>query len=53
VQTPIVSGFFDCRPLGPLGWATALGTAALATGGALVAPHVAAAVESSTGLVAF
>jgi cation-transporting ATPase I len=31
VQTPGLSRFFGCRPLGPLGWATGLGAAALAT----------------------
>jgi cation-transporting ATPase I len=31
VQTPGLSQFFGCRPLGPLGWATGLGAAALAT----------------------
>jgi hypothetical protein len=31
VQTPGVSHAFGCRPLGPLGWATALGASATAT----------------------
>ena len=31
VQTPGVSHAFGCRPLGPLGWATALGASAGAT----------------------
>jgi cation-transporting ATPase I len=37
VQTPGVSGFFGCRPLGPVGWTIAAGTAATATAGAAVA----------------
>ncbi len=35
VQTPLVSGFFGCRPLGPLGWGIALASSALATGASL------------------
>jgi cation-transporting P-type ATPase I len=31
VQTPGVSQFFGCTPLGPLGWSIALGTSAAAT----------------------
>ncbi|MGI5290006.1 HAD-IC family P-type ATPase [Nonomuraea polychroma] len=27
IQTPFVSGFFGCTPLGPLGWSIALGSA--------------------------
>lgn len=34
VQTPGISGFFGCRPLGPLGWSQAIGSAAVATVGA-------------------
>lgn len=37
VQTPGVSGFFGCRPLGPLGWAQAATAAGLATAGAQTA----------------
>jgi hypothetical protein len=37
VQTPGVSGFFGCRPLGPVGWTIAAGTATTATAGAVVA----------------
>jgi cation-transporting ATPase I len=32
IQTPGLSQFFGCRPLGPLGWATAIGASAAATG---------------------
>jgi cation-transporting ATPase I len=31
VQTPLVSGFFGCKPLGPLGWGVALASSAAAT----------------------
>jgi len=31
VQSPVVGRFFGCEPLGPLGWATAAGSSALAT----------------------
>jgi len=31
VQTPGVSGFFGCTPLGPVGWTIAGGSAAAAT----------------------
>jgi cation-transporting P-type ATPase I len=37
VQTPGVSHFFGCRPLGPLGWTQATTAAVLATGGSAVA----------------
>ncbi|WUH89481.1 cation-translocating P-type ATPase [Streptomyces sp. NBC_00433] len=33
IQTPGVSQFFGCVPLGPVAWSTALGCAALATAG--------------------
>jgi hypothetical protein len=32
IQTPWLSRFFGCRPLGPFGWATALGASTAATG---------------------
>jgi len=31
IQTPGVSHFFGCRPLGPIAWTTAIGASALAT----------------------
>jgi cation-transporting ATPase I len=37
VQTPGVSHFFGCRPIGPTGWGIAAGASAIATGGAVVA----------------
>jgi cation-transporting P-type ATPase I len=40
VQTPGVSQFFGCRPMGPLGWTHAVTAAALATGGSAVASRV-------------
>jgi len=39
VQTPIVSQFFGCTPLGPFGWGISAGAAATATGVAVVAPR--------------
>jgi cation-transporting P-type ATPase I len=38
IQTPGVSQFFGCRPLGPIGWAIAIGSAAGATGASVVIP---------------
>jgi cation-transporting ATPase I len=35
-QTPGLSYLFGCRPLGPLAWATAIGSAAAATGASIV-----------------
>jgi cation-transporting P-type ATPase I len=46
VQTPGVSQFFDCRPLGPLGWATAIGASTIATGIALAFPQLTSSVAS-------
>jgi cation-transporting ATPase I len=40
VQTPGVSRFFGCRPLGPVGWAIATGAATTATLGAAAAGAV-------------
>ncbi|MEQ4206532.1 cation-transporting P-type ATPase [Actinopolymorpha sp. B9G3] len=42
VQTPGVSHFFGCRPLGPVGWATALTSAGLGTAAAVAVPAVGA-----------
>jgi cation-transporting ATPase I len=41
VQTPGVSQFFGCRPMGPVGWATALWASGIGTAGALAASRVA------------
>jgi cation-transporting P-type ATPase I len=46
VQTPGVSQFFGCRPLGPFGWATAIGASALATGVSVWIPEVAQKVKT-------
>lgn len=40
VQTPGLSHFFGCTPLGPLGWSTAAGSAATATGASVLGPAV-------------
>jgi cation-transporting ATPase I len=47
VQTPGVSQFFGCTPLGPLGWVTATTAAAVATGASIVIPRLFPMVESS------
>jgi cation-transporting P-type ATPase I len=41
VQTPGVSHFFGCTPLGPVGWAIAGGASATATGASVVLPWAA------------
>ncbi|MFA9445475.1 HAD-IC family P-type ATPase [Egicoccus sp. AB-alg6-2] len=40
VQTPGVSQFFGCRPLGPLGWAQAATAATVATAGSQLASRI-------------
>jgi hypothetical protein len=40
VQTPGLSRAFGCRPLGPLGWAIAVGSSAAATVGSSYAPEL-------------
>jgi magnesium-transporting ATPase (P-type) len=40
IQTPGLSQIFGCRPLGPIGWATALGASAAATGVSVVLPDL-------------
>lgn len=39
ISTPGVSQFMGCTPLGPIGWAQALGSAAIATTAAGIAPR--------------
>jgi hypothetical protein len=51
VQAPGLSHFFGCRPLGPLGWATALGASVAATGVAAVYPDAVATVARRLRLV--
>lgn len=46
VQTPGVSQFFGCTPLGPLGWATATTAAVVTTGASIVIPRLFPLVES-------
>ncbi|MCB1248878.1 MAG: cation-transporting P-type ATPase, partial [Acidimicrobiales bacterium] len=41
VQTPGISQFFGCRPMGPVGWATAASAATAATAGSIVVPWAA------------
>jgi magnesium-transporting ATPase (P-type) len=40
IQLPGLSHLFGCRPLGPLGWATAVGASAAATGAAALLPDL-------------
>jgi len=47
VQTPGVSHFFGCAPMGPVGWSIAIGSAAAATGASVVVPW---ALRRSFGL---
>ncbi len=51
VQTPGLSQFFGCRPLGPIGWATAIGASTVATGIALSFPQVTSAVAARLGSI--
>jgi cation-transporting P-type ATPase I len=46
IQTPIVSGFFGSRPLGPLGWSQAVSSAAAATVGSQVVSRIAGRVAA-------
>lgn len=41
VQIPGLSHLFGCQPLGPLGWATAIGASAWATGASVLVPNLA------------
>ncbi len=43
IQTPVVSQFFGCTPLGPVGWGIGLGSAAAASLGAPLAARLAPA----------
>jgi cation-transporting ATPase I len=47
IQTPGVSQFFGCRPLGPMAWAIVAGSASAATVASLVAPRVIPALRSA------
>ena len=48
VQTPGVSQFFGCRPLGPIGWTIATGAACAATTAAATASFILARTEPGT-----
>jgi cation-transporting P-type ATPase I len=48
VQTPGLSHAFGCRPLGPLGWGTAVGASAAATLGAVYLPDLIARYRGSS-----
>ncbi len=44
IQTPGVSQFFGCRPLGPAGWLTAVGASVGATGASVAVPWITARI---------
>jgi cation-transporting P-type ATPase I len=46
IQTPVVSRFFGCRPLGPLGWSQAITASVAATLGSEVAARVARRLDA-------
>jgi len=48
VQTPGLSHAFGCRPLGPLGWGTAIGASTAATMGAVFLPDLIARLRGRT-----
>ncbi|MCB9607176.1 MAG: HAD-IC family P-type ATPase [Polyangiaceae bacterium] len=39
IQTPFVSQFFGCRPMGPVAWATAISASVAATGASVAFPR--------------
>jgi cation-transporting ATPase I len=47
VQTPGVSRFFGCRPLGPLAWAAVLGWSAAGAAGAELVPRLVSSSQES------
>ncbi|GFG71934.1 metal cation transporting ATPase H [Mycolicibacter senuensis] len=47
ISIPGISQLLGCTPLGPLGWAQALGTATVATAGAAVVPRVLSGLRES------
>ena len=51
VQTPGLSHFFGCKPLGPIGWATAITTSTLATRGSSRVPAAAAHIADKLGFL--
>ncbi|HWC37632.1 MAG TPA: cation-transporting P-type ATPase, partial [Acidimicrobiales bacterium] len=48
VQVPPVSRFFGCTPLGPVGWATAIGSAASATSVSIAVPWIASRLRGGS-----
>jgi cation-transporting ATPase I len=49
IQVPIISVFFGCRPLGPLGWTYAFGAAIAATALAVVLPGLLRRLRPAAG----
>jgi cation-transporting ATPase I len=50
VQTPGISHFFGCRPLGPVGWTAGLGAAVIATAVAGLLPRLLPGTDNSPAL---
>ena len=50
MQTPGVSQLFGCKPLGPVGWATAIGASAGATALASYFPELVSATMKKLNL---
>jgi cation-transporting ATPase I len=48
VQIPPVSRFFGCTPLGPAGWATAIGSASAATSLSIAVPWIASRLRGGS-----
>jgi cation-transporting P-type ATPase I len=51
IQTPGLSHVFGCRPLGPVGWATAVGASTAVTVGSALLPDLLARVRGETAPV--
>ncbi|OBK87800.1 haloacid dehalogenase [Mycolicibacter heraklionensis] len=52
ISIPGISQFMGCTPLGPIGWAQALGSAAIATTAAGIAPRFLARAETKDAVTA-
>jgi cation-transporting P-type ATPase I len=48
IETPGVSHFFGCTPIGPVAWAVVVSSAATGTLAAVAAPHVFLAREQES-----
>ena len=50
VQTPVVSHFFGCTPMGPVGWGIALGNVTAATAASVALPWAARRLSEARGM---